>query len=331
MTHFRHPNSVRRGVTLLEMVLAMGLLVTVSSLTYWFYFSSISARERGTEEAMRLRLARVVLDRITTELRQAATLTRDHGIGLIGERERIELTTLRVPTKELARTRSSREAPPSPEYDLVKVEYKIARHPDIVHEDGWDQSLGLARMEKLIPRRQARLPDEALEESGGLAAGGGSEGTADDELGGDESVYDPIVDDLFADDEEGDLGSPTLGPDINWEELYAPEIHYLRFCYYDGYTWWDDWWISGDNPLPQLVMVTIGFGEQPPCGEGFGQDDVNEEFCECLNKDPIDCLPLLGDQYSAVVRVTRADPLFRSRVSREGQALLEELVGGAEE
>ena len=43
-----------------------------------------------------------------------------------------------------------------------------------------------------------------------------------------------------------------------------------------------------------------------------------------MNQDPVECRPLLPDQFTAVVRVPGADPLFRSRVAREGQALVEE-------
>ena len=50
----------------------------------------------------------------------------------------------------------AREEPPPAEYDLVKTEYWIARHPEILHEDGWERALGLARVEHRIPR-----PDSA--------------------------------------------------------------------------------------------------------------------------------------------------------------------------
>ena len=98
------------------------------------------------------------------------------------------------------------------------------------------------------------------------------------------------------------------------------EIRYLRFCYFDGSRWWDSWSVTGESPLPQLVQVTIGFEGFPPFGEETGVRVVNDEFCTCLNEDPVDCLPLEDDQYSVALRVPQADPLFRSRVSRETQA-----------
>jgi type II secretory pathway pseudopilin PulG len=342
----------RRAATLLEMVLAMGLLVVLSSMTYWFYSSSLDTSRRGTEEAQRLRLARVVLDRIATEIRQAAAITADNRVGIRGEAERLWLSSYRVPSREQTEERSIREEPIPGEYDLTKVEYKIVRHPEILHkEGGYPYPLGLARIEILIPRPDSAETGEAFEgrqpaagtggesaEDGAGTGGGtdtgeesGAEGEEGaDSTGGGKGSGDKArgVEELLPEGDEG--GDVTLGPDINWEELYAPEIRYLRFCYYDGYKWWDSWDISGQSPLPQLVLVTIGFEPHPPFGEDFGleEDRVNEEFCKCLNEEQLECEPLGSDEFSAVVRVPQADPLFRSRVSRETQSLVEELSEG---
>jgi hypothetical protein len=308
-------------VTLLEILLAMSLLVTLTSMTYWFYGSSLETTRKGTTEADKLRLARVVLERITTEIRQANSTTAEDRMGIRGDKESIAISTLRVPTKELSKTRLPHDPPPPAEFDLVAVQYKIARHPDILHDDGYELPLGLARVEVLIPR--AEMP--------------GAAPTAADQQPTEESQKDKtfspqaaVMDELFADDGTArqDL---SLQPDINWEELYASEIRYLRFCYFDGYKWWDDWQVAGENPLPQLVQITIGFEGHAPCDEAFEEDKTNEEFCECMNKDPVECLPLAKDQFSTVVRLTGADPLFRSRVSRESQSVLEKAAAGPSE
>jgi hypothetical protein len=313
----------------------MGLLVVLSSMTYWFYAASLDTGERGTEEARKLRLARVVLDRMATEIRQAAAITADERVGIRGEPERIWLSSYRVPSRGQTESWLLRGADePAPgEYDLTKVEYKIVRHPEIIHEEGYEYPLGLARVEILIPRPDRRAAEE---EGGGEEEDAGSES----EEGADEESADPVdaltgeedawgfEDALLEEDEE--QGDPTLGPDINWEELYAPEIRYLRFCYYDGNKWWDSWEVSGESPLPQLVMLTLGFAPHAPYGEEFGleEDELNLEFCKCMNEEQLECEPLEPDQMSAVVRVPQADPLFRSRVSRETQGLVEELSEG---
>ena len=148
--------------------------------------------------------------------------------------------------------------------------------------------------------------------------------------GTSEGLVEELPDEAFGSEEEEEPGDVSLGPDINWEELYAPEIRYLRFCYFDGSSWWDSWDIAGENPLPQLVLVVLGFEPRPPFGQEFGlEDEINEEFCKCLNEEQLECEPLASDQFSMVVRVPQADPLFRSRVSRETQSLVEQLSGGS--
>jgi len=309
----------RRALTLLEIVLAMGLLVVLSSMTYWFYGSALETRRSGTIRAHRLRLVRVVLDRMAQEIRQASMITADERVGIRGDAERIWLSTIRVPSKELSKKRRSREEPPPGEYDLVKVEYKIARHPDIVQqEENWELPLGLARVEIKIPRPDSAETGEANEDEKLVV--GGEEGDA---------AFQKQLDEAQFENEDQKSGDAQLEPRIEWEELYAPEIRYLRFCYFDGHSWWDKWDVIGDNPLPQLVMITVGLSGRRALEEGEqGRDQYNEEFCTCLNRDIPDCEPLPPNQFSTVVRVTQADPLFRSRITRETQAVMDELNAG---
>ena len=310
----------RRAVTLLEVVLSMSLLVLLTTMTYWFYGSSLETRRRCTKWANEFRLQSVTLDRIATEIRQASFVTTDNLVGIRGEPERIWLHSVRVPSRELSKDYSFRDEPPPAEYDLVKVEYKIARHPEILHDDGWERALGLARVEHLIPRPDSAETGEAFEDE--------RESFVEpvEELVQEETFDDRFFDELYEEEADGGI---SLGPEIRWDELYAQEIKHLRFCYYDGYKWWDDWDIVGENPLPQLVLVTVGFEERPPFGEESGLDcEEAEEFCTCLNNDPVDCLPLPEDQLMTVVRVPQADPFFRSRVTRETQALIQGVSGG---
>jgi len=145
-TRFRAPR--RRALSLLEVVLAMSLLVVLSSMTYWFYASVLETRTEGTKRAHRLRLIRVVMDRMAKEIRQASMITADDRVGIRGEPEAIWLSSLRVPSRDLSEERGTYEPPLPGEYDLTKVEYSIARHPDILHEqENWELPLGLARLE----------------------------------------------------------------------------------------------------------------------------------------------------------------------------------------
>ena len=115
----------RRGMTLLEVVLSMGLLTVLTSMTYWFYSTVLDTRRGGTEEAQKLRLVRTVMDRLAREIAQASVITADGRVGIRGEPERIWLSTIRVPSRDLAAIRSRRKEPEPGEYDLVKTEYKM--------------------------------------------------------------------------------------------------------------------------------------------------------------------------------------------------------------
>lgn len=326
---------IRRGVTLLEIMLAMGLLVLLTSLTYWFYGSSLQTRQRGTVEAQRLRLVRAVMDRMGTEIRQASVVTSDGRVGLRGEAERLWLSTLRLPSRNTVEVLDNLRAQTAGEFDLVKVEYKIVRHPDILTDEGYERPLGLARVEITVPRADSAQLGVAsggrprTVESGrtGSAA---SEGTADND---NAPAFDPLIDEARLDQEffGTQIDRDVLNPEneIAWEELYAPEILYLRFCYFDGNRWWDDWDVRGENPLPQLVQATIGFAPHPPFDTEFADDDVRE-FCLCQNRDPSDCPPLPAGEYTAVVRIPQADPLFRSRMTRETQDFAQRLQEGGQ-
>jgi len=320
---------VGRGFTLLEVVLAMGILVLVTSMTYWFYSSSLDTRRTATEVDRRQQLVRLVLDRMATEIRQTS-LTATLGQGsLRGEPERLTMVTHRLPGRSVAEDYLYDAEVPAQEYDLVSVDYHIVRHPEAQDTEGWDLPLGLARVERRMPYLPPQ--DELLsstaeatgdETSGGELAGGGTEGELTGEL-----------EELLAGDSATTEAEAQTLEEVDWDALYAPDVVYLRFCYFDGLRWWDTWDVQSENPLPQIVQVTIGFEPRAPLGEGLGYDRAIEEFCTCQNEDAgaDECLPLAADLYQITVRVPQADTFFRSRVARETQALAEELAGQAAE
>jgi hypothetical protein len=77
------------------------------------------------------------------------------------------------------------------------------------------------------------------------------------------------------------------------EQLLAPEIVQLRFRYFDGATWYDQWDSSTAGYLPRAVEVTIGL-EPPPAGQGF------------LMTPPVSAS---SETYRLVIPVPVSDPL----------------------
>jgi prepilin-type N-terminal cleavage/methylation domain-containing protein len=321
-SHHRHP-----GMTLLEVVLAMSLLVVLSSMTFWFYGESLKTRDAGLRETRRLQLSRVLLERMATELKQVVSTTSFRDVSLLGDAERIWFSTVRLPGREFSRERllavmdvGQEEKDRFREFDQVKIEYKIARHPEIKHDDGYELPLGMARVELTVPRKDSAETGKAFEEQD--MAGPKEYGTEEEESEVPEE--EPVDDASFIDslDQQDEL---EVEDEIHFQELYAPEIRFLRFCYYDGNKWWDKWDVGGENPLPQLIQVTIGYEPQTPFGQEFQMEEEIEEFCTCMNEDPIDCELLPGDQYTIVVRLEQADLFFRSRVARESKAFIDNL------
>ena len=114
-------------------------------------------------------------------------------------------------------------------------------------------------------------------------------------------------------DEEGDAGEEEQTVAVK-EELYAPEIKYIEFKYFDGATWWDDWEITQGNALPQIVRVTVGF--EPVLPEEEEMDLVEDDFL----RDEAELEPLAADRSAMFIRLVQADTFFGSRLTREASA-----------
>ncbi len=104
-------------------------------------------------------------------------------------------------------------------------------------------------------------------------------------------------------------------------ELWAPELRYLEFRYFDGVEWDVKWDVSEGNSLPQLVMVTVGF--EPITMQEFDNTDIAGSE---LSEDPLgrDAEPR-EDRYTTIVKLPSADKLFRPRLQRVGQQVREQL------
>jgi type II secretory pathway component PulJ len=71
----------RSAFTLLEMIISIGLFVTLMGFLFTFYDTVLREREEGQAVSRNAQLARVVLDRMARELRQATANTPSYGTG----------------------------------------------------------------------------------------------------------------------------------------------------------------------------------------------------------------------------------------------------------
>ena len=265
----------RAGFTLLEMMVATGLFVILITAMFTFYDRTIEETRKGTEESRKIQLARVVLDRMAREIRQSVAAIPLYGPGVYGIKDNIEINTLTVPDRKLSEERSIRDAKLPAQFDLEQIRYYIAWDHENVGTDGLPVALGLVRKVSKTYMRDVVIADDAMVE-----------------------------------DETGEDAALAIK-----EELYAPEIRFLEFKYFDGAKWWDKWELAQANSVPQMVQVTIGF-----IPEEYEEEDdldlVEDDFLQ--DEEELDPLP--EDRYSILVRLKQADVFFGSRVSREVSA-----------
>ncbi|MBN2560748.1 MAG: prepilin-type N-terminal cleavage/methylation domain-containing protein [Phycisphaerae bacterium] len=267
----------RRGMTLIELLLAIGLIVMVSAMMFMFYNSTLRSRDEGIKAMTDGQLARVIAMKIADEIRSANGFVRDLGPGISGDERMITIQTIALVDKEVVLRRSVQDEPLPGQCDIRQVQYYLAYDEDepYVYPDGTDSFAPMG-----LVRREVRTPYQPA-------------------LGGSQSEETVIVD--------------RLAKDL---DLLAPEMKYVRFRYFDGVDWVDDWDIAKDiegqmgNSLPQAVEVTVGYKELPPREEE--EEDPDED------KDLIPSEPELYDRrtFTVVVRLSQADPFLGSRLMR---------------
>lgn len=259
----------RRGLTLLEVLLALGLVTLLSATMFLFYDVTLRSRDFGTRRINEGNLARVVAQKIAGEIRSANGFLQGAGPGISGKEHQITIQTVVLPDKELFVRRQIQDEPLPAQSDMRQVQYYIAYDEDLSF-DYPDGTTGPAPM-GLVRREIQTLNQVTVREDQAQSV----------EL-----------------------------------DLYAPEMKYLRFRYFDGVEWLDRWDIGkgGEaglgNSLPQAVEVTVGYTAiEPPEDE----DELDLENSDLLPAPPE---PYSEDKCSIVVRLQQADTFFGSRILR---------------
>jgi hypothetical protein len=266
----RFDRGCRRGaLTLIEVILAMGLITLLAGAMFAFYEASLRTRDAGVRKIMDGNLARVVAMKIADEIRSAnGFLGKTPGVS--GKDRMITLQTVVLPDKELFNRRKIQDARPPAESDIRQVQYYLAYDQDRSYAYP-DETVGPAPM-GLVRREIKTLNQKIIREDQ------------------QESV---------------DL------------DLFAAEMKYLRFRYFDGVEWLDKWDVGDTmggmgNSLPQAIEVTVGYTALPP------KDDKG------LDLENKDVLPSLPEPYSPEtctiqVKLPQADTFFGSRLMRAQQ------------
>ncbi len=147
----------RRGITLLEMLLAVSLILLTMATLFLFYVISLGATDRAAKFTVQSQQARVVLQQLAQEIRQATPGANDKGSGITGMMHSLTILTSGLPDPALMYTYGLDEKPPVPSCDLRQVDYYLAVDPDSPDEEGNPGVLGLVR------REQKQLTEDVVE------------------------------------------------------------------------------------------------------------------------------------------------------------------------
>lgn len=119
----------RRGFTLLEATLAITLAIGIVGGTMSLYRHAVDIRQRLNEEAQVMTAERIIMDRMTQELRSAIVYPFI-GLGLEGQADSITFMTSAVPGPSAWALRKGTEDPLPPETDLQMITYRLATYED---------------------------------------------------------------------------------------------------------------------------------------------------------------------------------------------------------
>jgi hypothetical protein len=273
----------RRGLTLLEVLLSLSLIILMLSGIFGVYMTTLQARKEGSQIARDVLQSRALLERIADEIRHATDIVPGDGIGFRGDKHSITIVRTRLPENyaytEYDDTILSNNPPP--QLDQIRIIYELRQDPTEVDAEGVPIVYGLVRTQQKVfdPNPEFTVAQDA------------------------DSLADGSAEDM-----------PIEAPPVE-SELYAPEIKYLRFQYHDGTQWRDQWQVQNDTggldlgkaaatgketyALPQAVMITIGRVRIDPRDEKLAKQGSKEEEDQEIYHP---------DRLTIVVHVLQSDP-----------------------
>jgi len=144
----------RRGVTLLEVVLAVSISVGIIPAAIGFYHQAIKVRESLERKIQAVESTRRTMEIITNELRSGIA-DPGIGMGLQGSSDELTLLSVSLPGPETWAVQTNDEEPIPPTHDLVIVGYRLGMEED---ESG---DILVAGLERTVQRiLTARVTEE---------------------------------------------------------------------------------------------------------------------------------------------------------------------------
>ena len=151
----------KSALTLLEVMLAVALTAGLMGSMLWFYHHAVSGRSSVLREVEIATAQRVIMDRITDELR-GAIASRFLSLGVEGRTDEIAFLTVRLPGLAVWAEVGRAEDPPPPETDVQLVGYRLRIQQD---ESGAVLIDGLERTFQKTPTARQAEEGEGVDAS----------------------------------------------------------------------------------------------------------------------------------------------------------------------
>lgn len=140
-----------RGLTLLEIIVALTLIVLLLSALLTFFWQTVRIRKEAAQRIDRTQLARQVLDRMAAELRTCIGVERWGFPGeqrLTGDRRSLTFIATALPSSYQYGFQEAFETPPPAQHDLRLIAYELWVDPNNKTEEGEPVVGGIIRTEK---------------------------------------------------------------------------------------------------------------------------------------------------------------------------------------
>lgn len=228
--------SRRRALTLLEVLLAVGLMVLVSLLLFGFYDSVLRTRDTVQRVTSTGYLAKMIAHQIAEEIRGANGFAPTLGPGISGKEHILTLQTVVHPDPKLFKKRGIDDQPPPAECDIRVVQYYLGYDKE---NENYEYESGVTGMAPIgLVRREVKTHFQSA---------------------------------LFEKDENCvhlDLISPEL--------KYLRFRYYDGVDWVDRWDIGQEPEGQMGNSLPQAVEVTVGYEEIPPPEEEEEEEGLAE-------------------------------------------------------
>ena len=225
---------IRAGFTLIEVLLAISIAIGILVVALHFYGQAVDLRSRLLEESDRVSSVRLLLDRLTTDLRAAYAQPQ---MGFTGDSASLRFVVTGVPSRANWNGPSrSRRGPGHIETDLTIVQYGAAR----ALEGTNSVVTGLTRTEHAFLEMPTAVSASQTNHAAAGSVPAGATAAA-------HAAASPPSD------------SPVV---VDPRVPVFDSVRFIMFSFWDGTGWSDRWDAS---TLPAGVEVTVG-GEPLPDG-----------------------------------------------------------------